>query len=202
MEAIIAALIILFWLAGLFGKTQQTRRRTRPPYRMPGMPTFGGGTEYGLPSFGRPEKAGLEAALPDEADAGSYGELFPSSSERPQTSAGRMSGPSAAEYGGMTKRPTWEPMAASDSRALSGLSRFGEDTVRDYPPFDYRTNWEDDRERRAPGSSKGEQVTKMSSGMEPVKRNVHPLFDQQHIVNGIIWSEILGKPKALRRTKR
>lgn len=58
---------------------------------------------------------------------------------------------------------------------------------------------------KAKVAKKRQRITEISKPMEieelEERGATHPLFNQQNVVNGIIWSEILGPPKSRRRMR-
>jgi len=179
MEAIIA-IIIMFWVitsaAGALGKNQQGKKLNRPRGGIPGMPTFGG-PDNPTPSYDRSK------------DRDVY-EMEKSYDSEPSARTEAMSGPMDTRSG--SAYPQDEPFRSD--RANMPYDPVSPHGVVSQPesrgPRDLTTE--------PIGGDMLMQGQIGSIDHEESAQTSQPLLDRQHIVNGIIWSEILGKPRSRR----
>jgi len=190
LEAIIGIIIVFWVLISLFGggKSQQGQR---PMRRMPGMPPFTGGPGLPRPPLQRTQR---KPAVQRERRGGTGGEAFPSAGmDEPVQPVYTASQP---EQDSRT-----HPLSGEVYRSKLGTyepenSTSGEDASEPYTT--YLSVPDSDRLTGAAASASRKSV--QAAGDLPLEGN-RAAPNQNDVLSGIIWSEILGPPKSRRRIR-
>jgi len=186
LEAIIGIIIVFWVLTSLLGggKKQQRQGPRRP---MSGMPPFTGGPGMPRPPLQRTKR---QPVRQEERSGGSIGDASPSA--------------------GLGDPHPWSQRADQDDQtsALSGeIYRSQSSSYEPEEPASHATEAYE-IQRAAPDSDRlSRTVASASSGCSgQTKRDAskdanRTVPNQNEVLKGIIWSEILGPPKSRRRIR-
>lgn len=178
METIIGV-VILFWIitsvAGAMGKQGQQQRKMNVPKR-----------PAGLPPFGNPSWPTQHREMPQ-----------PSSNQYPQESR---SGYEIEQHGSAERERKVADKASSYSERRVNEAKHQTNEKHDRATtFDSLDSIDIDSPITNPEGRTRRNQQQRSQRTQVANQQKSELIEQQQILHGIIWSEILGPPKARRR---
>ena len=179
MEAIIGV-VILFWIitsvAGAMGKQGQQQRKMNVPKR-----------PAGLPPFGNPSWPTHDQEMPQPSSSRQYPQENRTGYEIEQH------GSAERERKVADKTPSSSERQVSKAKHQTNEKHDRATTFDSLDSIDIDSPITNPEGRTRRNQQQRSQRTQVANQQKP------DLLDQQQIVNGIIWSEILGPPKSRRR---
>jgi|HigsolmetaAR201D_1030396.scaffolds.fasta_scaffold39369_1 hypothetical protein len=188
LEAIIGIIVVIWVLISLFGGGK--KQPGRGPGRLPGMPPFSGGPQMPRPPLGRTQRT---------SPAQSRRSVETRREDYPSPSAS-MEDPYASSQSSMQDTQTGT-LSGEIYRSKLGSYEPEQSMTDDFASTAYSMlRSEPDSIRSSEAASAASRRSVQTSG-DSSKNVGMTVPGQREMLNGIIWSEILGPPKSRRRMR-